>query len=359
MKPMPEAKPLPDLTLGTRWPTRLLNAFPAAWKRNHLVRESGGEKEPESFGFTGFLQGARRLVLAWPTDPVEILMAYPAAHALVGTLPPGSECAHVCESANAALMQGLFPGAVFEWKASALAWHDPSVRALVNDLRAFAPEAAVIFSRSRYPAVLQAALRASGARLRVGWEGASEEPFVNTLLKADPATPLPARFFRAIDLWGYAGFPTSRRWTHLSPDTGRHEAALREWEAKRAAPETTWLFVQDATRIEALDGDLYEELARRVALRGEEGFTLGAVLWNPGMKPVSRQGAWLDAPVFNETDLSSFLAALDGARGAVGFHSFALHFASLVETRVLALLDPSESLFDATGLNPMLEVDWV
>jgi hypothetical protein len=359
MKRMPEAKPLPDLTLGTRLPTRLLNAFPAAWKRNHLIRESGGEKETEGFGLTEFLQGARRLLLAWPSDPIEILAAYPAARALAETLPPGSECAHLCDASCAALVQGLFPHAVLEWKPQALAWHDPDMRALAGSLRAFAPDVAVILSQARYPAVLQAALRASGARLRVGWEGAAEAPFVNTLLKPDPGTPLAARFFRSLDLWGYAGFAPSRRWTHLSPDTGRHEAALREWEAKRAAPETTWLFVQDASRVEALDGDLYEELARRVGLRGEERFTLGAVLWNPAMKPISRQGAWLDAPVFNESDFSSFLAALDGARGAVGFHSFALHFASLVETRVLALLDPSESLYDATGLNPLLEVDWV
>lgn len=359
MEPMPEAKPLPDLTLGTRFPARLLNALPAAWKLGHLIRESGGEKEPEGPGLTELLRGTRRLLLSWPTDSLEILTAYPAAYALLETLPPGSECVHLCEAADAPLVQGLFPGAVLDWKASTLAWHDPSVRSLASNLKGFAPDAAVVFSRSRYPTVLQAALRASGARLRVGWEGATEAPFVNASLKSDPATPLAARFFRCLDLWGYAGYPSARRWTYLAPDTGRHEAALREWESKRAAPETTWLFVQDAARVEALDGDLYEELARRVALRGEERFTLGAVLWNPGMKPISRQGAWLDAPVFNESDFSAFLAALDGARGAVGFHSFALHFASLVETRVLALLDPSESLYDASGLNPMLEVDWV
>jgi ADP-heptose:LPS heptosyltransferase len=359
MERMPEAKPLPDLTLGTRFPTRLLNAFPPAWKLRHLIRRSGGDKEPAGFGYTEFLQGARRLLLAWPSDPIEILAAYPAARALVEVLPPDSECVHLCEVSCSALVQGLFPNAVLEWKAQTLAWHDASVRALVGNLRAFAPDVTVTLSQTRYPAVLQAVLRASGARLRVGWEGATEAPFVNTLLKPDPTTPLVARFFRCLDLWTYAGFSPSRRWTHLSPDTGRHEAALREWEAKRAAPETTWLFVQDASRVEALDEDLYEQLARRVGLRGEERFTLGAVLWNPEMKPISRQGAWLDAPVFNEADFSSFLAALDGARGAVGFHSFALHFASLVETRVLALLDPSESLPDATGLNPLLEVDWI
>ena len=359
MERMPEAKPLPDLTLGTRLPTRLLNAFPAAWKRNHLIRECGGDKEPESFGFTDHLRAARRLVFAWPVDPIEILAAYPAARALAEALPPDSEFASLCEASSAALVQGLFPGAVLEWKASTTAWHDPSVRTLVGDLRRFAPEVVLVFSQTRYPAVLQAALRASGARLRVGWEGATEAPFVNALLRPDRAMPLAARFFRALDLWAYAGFTPGRHWTFLAPDTGRHESALREWESKRAAPETTWLFVQDASRVHSLDGDLYEELTRRVALRGEERFTLGAVLWNPAMKPVSRQGAWLDAPVFNETDFSAFLAALDGARGVVGFHSFALHFASLIETRALALLDPSESSYDVTGMNPLFEVDWV
>jgi ADP-heptose:LPS heptosyltransferase len=359
MKRMPEVKPLPDLTLGTSLPKRLLNVFPPAWKRNHLIRESGGEKEPESFGFAETLQGARRLLLAWPTDPIEILAAYPAARALASALPEGTEFANLCEASNAALVQGLFPGPVLEWKTSTVAWHDASVRALVGDLRVFAPEVVLVLSQTRYPAVLQAALRATGARVRLGWEGATESPFVNVMLKPDRAMPLAARFFRALDLWSYAGFATGRHWTYLAPDTGRHESAVREWEAKRAAPETTWLFVQDASRVEALDGDLYEELARRVSLRGEERFTLGAVLWNPGMKPVSRQGAWLDAPVFNETDYSAFLAALDGARGVVGFHSFALHFATLLETRVLALLDPSESPHDVTGMNPLFEVDWV
>ncbi len=361
---MPQAKPLPDLALpdlamGTRFPARMLNAFPAAWKRRHLIRQSGGENEPEGFGFTERLRAARKLLIAWPADPVEILMAYPAARALVEVLPPGSECVHLCEASTSALVQGLFPNAVLEWRAGALAWHDPPARALVANLRAFHPEITVVFSQAPYPSILQAALRASGARIRVGWEGSLSAPFANARLKPDRATPLAARFFAGLDLWNYAGFAPRRRWTHLAPDTVRHDAALREWEAKRATPETTWLFVQDASRVEALDGDLYQELHRRISVREEGRFTLGAVLWNPVMKPISRQGAWLDAPVFNETDFSSFLAAVDGARGAIGFHSFALHFASLIETRVVALLDPSESLYDATGLNPMFEVEWV
>lgn len=356
---MAQAKPLPDLALGARFPARLLNAFPAAWKLRHLVRQSGGEAEAGERNFPGHLRGARRLLVAWPADPIEILMAYPAARALIEVLPAGSECMHLCETGTSALVQGLFPNAVFEWRAGTLAWHDAATRAMVSNLRAFGPDITVTFSQAPYPSILQAALRASGAGIRIGWEGAMSAPFANARLKPDAATPLPARFFGGLELWRYAGFAPHRRWTHLAPDTGRHDAAVREWEAKRAVPETTWLFVQDAARIEALDGDLYQELHRRISLREEGRFTLGAVLWNPSLKPVSRQGAWLDAPVFNEADFSSFLAAVDGARGAIGFHSFALHFASLIETRVVALLDPSESLYDATGLNPLFEVEWV
>jgi hypothetical protein len=356
---MPDAKPLPDLTLGTRFPARLLNLFPTAWKQRHLVRESGGEHEPDGFLFTEHFQRARRVLLAWPADPIEILAGFPAARALVDALPSDSECVHLCEESQAALVQGLFPNAVFEWKAAEIAWHDPALKALVRDLRAFAPDVALVLTHAPYPAVLQAALRASGAKARIAWEGAVAAPHANTRLQSDPTTPFAARFFQCLDLWRYAGFSPRGQWTHLQPDTGRHAEALREWEAKRAVPETTWLFVQDAARIDALDADLFETLHARIAAREPGRFTLGAVLWNPAMKPISRQGQWLDAPVFHESDFSALLAAIDGARGVAGFHSFALHFASLVEVRCVALLDPSESLYDASGLNPLWEVEWM
>jgi hypothetical protein len=350
---------LPDLTMGTRFPARALNAFPASWRRNHLIRRSGGEREPEGFGFPAHFRDARRVMLAWPADDVEILAAFPAARALVDALPPGTECVHLCEAGRSALVQGLFPNAVLEWKAAELAWHDPAMKTLTGNLRAFAPEITVTFTHAPYPAVLQAALRASGARARVGWEGAMGAPFANTRLQSDPATPLSARFFQCLDLWRYAGLSPRGQWTHLQPDTGRHEAALREWEAKRAAPESTWLYVQDAAGVDALDADLFEDLQDKLRGREPNRFTLGAVLWNPEHKPIARQGQWLDAPVFNESDFSALLAAIDGARGVIGPHSFALHFASLVEIRCVALLDASESRFDATGLNPLFEVDWI
>ena len=345
--------------LGTRFPARLLNAFPAGWKRRHLIRGSDGADEASGFAFTDHFRTARRVLLAWPDDPVEILQAFPAARALVDVLPEGAECVHLCEASGAALVQGLFPNAVLTWNGPRPAWHDAATATLIRNLRAFAPDIAVIWTQSPYPLVLQAVIRAAGARLRIGWEDALDEAFANTRLRPDPATPRPSRFFQALDLWRYAGFTPRGRWTHLQPDTGRHDVALREWDAKRARPETTWLFVQDAARIDALDAELFETLHEKIAARESERFTLGAVLWNPELKPVSRQGRWIDAPVFNEADFSSLLAALDGTRGAIGYHSFALHFASLVETRVIGLLDPSEALHDATGINPLFEVEWL
>jgi hypothetical protein len=345
--------------MGTRFPARMLNGFTSAWKRRHLLKGSGGLGEPDGFDFTGHFRDARRVLLAWPADNVEILAGFPAARALVDALPPGTECVHLCESPGAALVQGLFPNAVLEWKSTELAWHDPPMKALVRDLRAFAPDIVAVFAHAPYPTVLQAALRASGAPARIGWEGAVEAPFANTRLQANPATPLAARFFQCLDLWRYAGYTPRGQWTHLQSDMGRHAAALREWEAKRAIPETTWLFVQDAANVDALDADLFETLHEKLRLREEGRFTLGAVLWNPEMKPISRQGQWMDAPVFNESDFSALLAALDGARGVIGFHSFALQFASLVEVRCLSLLYPSESLYYATGLNPLFEVEWM
>src|SRR5690606_32092166 len=107
-----------------------------------------------------------------------------------------------------------------------------------------------------------------------------------------------------------------------------------------------WLFVQDAAAVNALDATLFETLHAKISARESGPFTLGAVLWNPALKPVARQGRWLDAPVFNATDFSTLPAALDGARGIIGFHSFALHFASLTDVRVVALLDATESRHD-------------
>lgn len=343
--------------MGTRFPARVLNAFPSAWKRRHLVRESGGEREPDGFSFTGHLRNARRVLMAWSDDAIEILQAFPAARALVDALPPGTECIHLCEARDAALVQGLFQNAVITWRRETLAWHDQPVRSFVAELKAFAPDITITFALGPYPMVLQAALRAGGARARIAWDTAVQPPFANTRLQSDTNSPRAARFFQCLDLWRYAGFTPRGQWTHLQPDGGRHEAAVREWEAKRAAPETTWLYVQDAANITALDGALFESLQEKIRAREDGRFTLGAVLWNPGMKPVARQGQWLDAPVFNESDFSDLLAALDGARGVIGGHSFALHFASLVDVRVVALLDDASARHDASGLNPRFEAE--
>jgi hypothetical protein len=355
---MPVATPLPDLTLGTRFPSRLLNLFPAAWKRRHLIHASGGDQEPQSFAVTEALRNAKRILFAWPYEAVEILEAFPAARALVDALPADTECIHLCEAANASLAQGLFPNAVLTWRHETLAWYDSEMQTLVSDLKAFAPEITITFSQSPYPHVLQAALRASRAGARIAWESAMSAPFSNISLEPEIATPRAARFFQSLDLWRYAGFAPRTQWTYLQPDTGRHEMALREWEAKRATPETTWLFVQDAANINALDEALFQTISEKIRAREPGRFTLGAVLWNPELKPISRQGQWLDAPVFHESDFSALLAALDGARGVIGYHCFALQFASLVEVRVSGLLDPSESRHDISGLNPRFEVEW-
>lgn len=342
--------------MGTRFPARFLNVMPAAWKRRHLIKVSGKGEEQESLALTTQLRTSQRLVLAWPDNPVEILLAFPAARALVNGLPPRTECVHLCEASHAALLQGLFPNPVLTWERGALAWHDPATRGLVASLKAFAPDTTLTLAASASPTVLQAILRASGARVRIGWEGATHAPFANTRLHAEAATPYAARFFQCLDLWRYAGFTPRGQWTYLQADTGRHEEAVREWEARRATPESTWLFVQDAASINALDAALFETMRAAISARESGPFTLGAVLWNPSGKPVARLGAWMDAPVFHEAEFSSLLAALDGARGVIGFHGFALHAASLTDVRVVALLKPSETRHDATGLNPKFEV---
>ena len=348
---------LPDPTLGTRFPARLLNLMPPAWKHGHLIRGSGREETPFALGAQ--LRDARRVVIAWPDDPVEIVTGFPAAHALVEVLPRDTDCVHLCEADSAPLVQGLFPGAVLTWRRSELAWHDPAVRTLREGLKAFAPDLVLAWSQRHLPLVLQAVLRSGGAGLRLGWEGAVDAPFANLRLRPDPASPACASYFRALDLWRHAGFGPRTVWPRLQPDTVRHDAALQEWRGKRAQPSSTWLLALDAETTTTLDAERFEDLTRRLRARGEGDATLGAVLWNPDRNPVTREGPWLDAPVFNETDHTALLAALDGVRGVIGPHGFALHFAALSEAPVIALLDASESRYDASGLNPRFEVEWV
>lgn len=354
--PRPQ-RALPDPTLGTRFPARLLNVMPRDWKIRHLVRRSG--REETSFALGPHLRDARRVVLAWPEDPVEIVAGFPAAHALMEVLPQDTDCIHLCEATCAPLVQCLFPGAVLTWNRTALAWHDPAVRTLRRSLQAFKPDLTLAWSQRRLPLVLQAMLRATAAPVRIGWQDATDAPFANLRLRPDPATPLCAGYFQALDLWRHAGYSPRLAWTHLQPDTGRHDAALHEWQVKRAQPATTWLLALDAESTDTLDAERFEDASARLRARGETGITLGALLWNPAQRPVTRLGPWLDAPVFNETDHPAFLTALEGVRGVIGPHGFALHFAALSEAPVIALLDPSEARYDASGLNTRFDVEWI
>ncbi len=356
---MPGGDTNTDLILGTRFPQRLLNALPAGWKRKHLLRKSSNKRTAETFHFSTDLRDARKLVFAWPDRSEEILIAFPAARAVIDALPSGTECVHLCETADRDLVQGLFPHAVLDWSRGALPWHDPPMRTLVSNLRRFGPDTTISFSRAPIPLPLQAALRSSGAKVRIAWEGAMDAPYANTFLQPDPATPLAARFFQCHTLWRYAGINPQERWLRITPDTGRHLEALEEWESKRATPATTWLFVQDAATGRPLTRDLFQTLRERIRARHPEKFTLGAVVWNPGGGDVPREGPWHDAPVFGEPDFSSMLAALEGARGVIAFNGFGLHFASLAEVRCLALLTHDEAIYDSSKLNPLFEVEWM
>jgi hypothetical protein len=367
---MPEEKRLPDLTLGKRFPRMLLNFFPKGWKRRRLVEQSGGDQEPADLDFSDHFRSTRKLLLAWPERPEEILLAFPAARALFEALAADTDCLHLCEARTSGLVQGLFPGAVVEWKDSETAWHEPAMQTLARNLRAYAPDTLLILSQTSYPTVLQAVLRSTRAPVRIGWEGAVGAPFANARLSAEASTALPARGFQALALWRYAGFSPREEWMRIQSDEEARLLAANEWIHKRAAPENTWLYVHEVVpgpskngrgvpAGRALDDALFSYLEEKVAAREVPGFTLGAVLWNPAGLDVPRAGAWLDAPIFNESDFPGLLSVLEGARGAIAFNGFGLHFASLVETRCIALLKPGEALYDASGVNKMFEAEWI
>ena len=352
-------KRLPDLTLGKKFPRLLLNFFPKKWKRNHLVEKSGGAHEPRELSFVEHFRTARKFILAWPERPEEILLAFPAARALFNALPEESEYLHLCEAKNAALVQGLFPGTLVEWKESEIAWHEPKVKSLVKNLRAFAPDTILMLGYSPYPTVLQAALRATEAPVRIAWESAAGEPFANTRLQADEATPLAARGFQCLSLWRYAGYAPREEWMRIQGDSESGLETAERWARKRASPENTWLYIHDASSGRPLDDRLFSALEEKISARDVPGFTLGAAIWNPDNKDVPREGGWLNAPLFIESDLPGLLGVLEGARGTLAYHSFGLHFASLLEVRCLALLKPEEALYDASSVNKLFEVEWV
>jgi hypothetical protein len=360
---MPEEKRLPrrlpDLALGKKFPRVLLNFFPRSWKRAHLVEKSGGAHEPREIAFADHFRAARKMILAWPERPEEILTAFPSARALLDALPEETEYLHLCEAKDSALVQGLFPHAVVEWKDNEIAWHEPEMQSLVRDLRDFGPDTVLILGHSSYPTVLQAVLRATLAPVRIAWESAAGEPFVNTTLQADVSTPLAARGYQCLGLWRHAGFTPREDWMRIQSDPDSRLEMAERWARKQAAPENSWLYVHDAGSGRPLDDALFSFLEEKISERDVPGFTLGALIWNPSGREVPRTGGWLSAPLFMESDLPRMLGVLDGARGAVAYQGFGLHFASLVEVRCLALLKEGEAIYDASGVNKLFEVEWV
>jgi hypothetical protein len=372
---MPEEKRLPDLTLSKRFPQRLLNFFPKTWKHDHLVEKSGGAREPEEFSFQDHLKNTRKILIAWPERREEILLAFPSARALCEAVSGDTEWIHLCEAKTSALVQDLFPGTIIEWRDSEIAWHEPKFQTLVHGLAGLAPDTVWMLSQVPYPVVLQAALRATHAPMRIGWEGGVGAPFANTRLQADAATPIAARGYQALGLWRYAGFTPREEWMRIQADPDSRLAAADDWAHKRATPENTWLYVHDVgpgvrkgskkglhkgtLTGRPLDEELFAFLEEKIAAREVPGTVLGAVLWNPTGAVVARSGAWLDAPIFNESDLPALLAVIEGARGVIGFNGFSLHFASLVEVRGLALLKRDEALYDCSAINKWFETEWI
>jgi len=366
---MARAKQLPDLALGKRWPHRLLHLFPQGWKRDYLLRQSGGEDAKGAFDLTERLKDAKKFLVVWPEGGEKLLIAFPAVRALRDVTGPGSVYAHLVPAGWSGLVADLFPGEqILSWSREELAWHEPSVQAAKLSLQAFAPQVSVNLMHPS-PMIVSALVKASGANLRMAFSHTIEkseagahtemDPFANVRIQARAESPLAGQYFQFLNPWRYAGFSVEERWPHFESDSDSFQVS-EIWKGSNAIPEQTWLYVydsSDASRV--LDDDFYSWLWERVQARESEDVSIALVVLNPSHASVVREGRWRNVSVLKASGLSEFVSLLSMSRGVAAFHGLGLHIASLADVRCLAFLQKGEAAYDVSNWNPLFEVEWV
>ena len=356
----PKKQP-PDLALGLRWPHRLLQLFPVSWKRNYLLRKSGGEAGQESFDLCAQLRKSKRFLIVWPERSEELLVAFPAIRVLRETTGGDSVYAHLVPAELTPLIADLFPGEqILSWMREELAWHEPSIQATLGALIAFSPEMTVNLMRP-CPTVVKALVKASGAALRMAVDGENARPYANMLVQSEADSPLATHYFQILNSWRYADFVVKEQWPVLQPDPEQRHDAAEAWALSGAAPENTWLYIHDAFNASRpLNDELHAWLQERIQAQDAGEPSIAVVVFNPpDAHPIFREGVWLKTPVLKASSLSEFLSIAGLARGVAAFQGAGLHIASLTDVGCLAFLRREESAYDASTLNKLFTVDWI
>ena len=114
----------PDLALALHGPRRLLQLFPASWKRNYLLRHSGGREDTGRLSLPDQLLAAKRILIVWPERGEDLLMAFPAIESLRRVAGEDAVFAHLAPSELNWLLADFFPaGQILSWTREELAWH--------------------------------------------------------------------------------------------------------------------------------------------------------------------------------------------------------------------------------------------
>jgi len=334
--------------------------MPKVWRRQYLLRKSGGDGRTTVFNLSKHLKKHNKILLIWPENQEEALIAYSAVKNLREAESPDISWAHWVEGESAELIAGLFPEEpMVKWHRKESAWHDADLQASVASLRDFAPETVVNLMRP-CPPVLQAVMNATGAEMRICIDERCLWPYANVRLQQSSKETLAGRFFQILSPWRYSGFTPQEHWERIHSGAGQQASASEKWRGASAVPETTWIYLHDVENPNRpLDDALHALLIQRLKNRDGGEYALGVAAWNPSRAPWERTGAWSGATFLEACNLSELLGILESSRGVAAGHGFGLQFAGLTEARVMALLRKEEAVYDVSAWNPLFQVEWV
>ncbi len=353
------AKQFPDLALGRKWPHRILQWFPSSWKRDYLLRQSGGEEAAESFNLTDQLQGAKKFLIVWPEKAENALIAFAAVRALRAAMGEDAVRAHLVPSALSETIADLFPGEqILSWSREELAWHDSSVQASKASLRVFAPEVSINLMHPG-ASVISALVKASGAGLRMAFSDPDREAYANVRLQPGSESSWASAYFQFLNPWRYAGIAVEETWPSLESEAESPSVA-EAWAVSGAAPERTWLYIHDASdSSRVLDDDFYSWLWEKIQMRDAEDVSIVLAVLNPPEGTLVREGRWRNVPVLKASGTAEFGGLVSLARGVAAFQGAGLHVAGLSDVRCLAFLRHDEAAYDVSGWNKLFGVEWI